>query len=295
MSQLAVAYGVGMLALVSPCGFAMLPAFLAYNVAGSGTAAQAGGPRISRALATGLGVSLGFALTFIAGGLLVSAGLRSITDAVPWFGVVIGIGLVGIGLVLAAGRRLGITIGSGWLTRSGAPGPAPSVAFGAAYALTQLACGMGSLLAVTATGMASSSFGGTVAVFAAFGIGSTSLLLLLAVSTALMGDALVRRVRAIAPYVGRISGVVLALAGLYLVTYWTPALGGGDPADNVVSRMVHDASAAIRGWLDNTNGLWVAVLTGLLVVILVAVRVRARRESDRQVDRSETNREDTLV
>ncbi|MDQ3643130.1 MAG: cytochrome c biogenesis protein CcdA, partial [Actinomycetota bacterium] len=264
MSQLAVAYGVGMLALVSPCGFAMLPAFLAYNAAGSGTATRRGAPpKMSRALATGLGVSLGFALTFIAGGLLVSAGLRSITDAVPWFGVVVGVGLVGIGIAIASGKRFGMSFGANWFTK---PGPVPSVTFGAAYALTQLACGMGSLLAVTATGMASSSFAGTAAVFVAFGVGSTSLLLLLAVSMALMGDALVRRVRAVAPLVTRVSGAVLALAGLYLVLYWTPALDGGGGADNAVSRIVHDASAASRAWLGD-NELVVAALTALLLVI----------------------------
>ncbi len=294
MSQLAIAYGVGMLALVSPCGFAMLPAFLAYNVAGFGTEARAGGPRMSRALATGLGVSLGFALTFIAGGLLVSAGLRSITEAVPWFGVLIGLGLVGIGIALVAGKRLGINVGSGWFTGAGGPGRAPAVTFGAAYALTQLACGMGSLLAVTATGMAASSFAGTAAVFVAFGAGSTSLLLLLAVSTALMGDALVRRVRAIAPFVTRISGGVLALAGIYLVTYWLPALDGGDGADNVVSRIVHDASAATRDWLG-TNELLVAALTLLLVAVALAAWLRARGKSERPADQAETHREDTLV
>ena len=291
MSQLAIAYGVGILALVSPCGFAMLPAFLAYNVAGSGAETTTRGPRMSRALATGLGVSLGFALTFIAGGLLVSAGLRSITDAVPWFGVVVGVGLVGIGIAIASGKRLGMSFGANWFTK---PGPAPSVTFGAAYALTQLACGMGSLLAVTATGMASSSFAGTAAVFVAFGIGSTSLLLLLAVSIALMGDALVRRVRAVAPYVTRVSGAVLALAGLYLVTYWMPALDGGDGADNAVSRVVHDASASARAWLGS-NELWVAALTMLLLVIAGAAWLRARRKSDDPAERSETHREDTLV
>lgn len=35
MTQLALAYGLGMLALVNPCGFMMLPAFFAYNLSDS--------------------------------------------------------------------------------------------------------------------------------------------------------------------------------------------------------------------------------------------------------------------
>jgi len=294
VSQLVVAYGLGMLALASPCGFAMLPAFLAYNVAGSGTVGRSAGFRTSRALGVGLGVGLGFALTFIAGGLLVSAGLRSITEAVPWFGVVVGVGLVVFGIAMALGRRFGMTVGLGRLTSGTASGPAPSIIFGVGYALTQLACGMGSLLALTGTGMAASSFTGTSAVFVAFGVGSISLLLLLALSTALMSDVLVRGVRVIAPFVSRISGVVLALAGVYLVTYWSPALSGGGSADNAISRTVHDTSVQMREWLGTHEWL-VGGLTVLLLAIVGAAWLRARQEADGSTTGVDALREDSHV
>lgn len=284
-----------MLALASPCGFAMLPAFLAYNASGAGTDAHAGGFRVPKAVGVGLGVGLGFALTFMAGGLLVSAGLRSITEAVPWFGVMVGVGLLVVGVAMATGRRVGMTVPLGRLAGGTASGPAPSITFGVGYALTQLACGMGSLLAVTGTGMAASSFAGTAAVFVAFGIGSISLLLLLAVSTALTSDALVCGVRVLAPFVSRISGAVLALAGAYLVIYWSPALTGGDSADNPMSRIVHNASAQTRAWLGTHEG-WVGVLTVLLVAIVAAAWMRACRETDRSTTRlDDALREDTRV
>ncbi len=181
MSQLVFAYGVGMLALVSPCGFTMLPAFLAYNIADTDQARRSGPRRLSKALAVGLAVSAGFAGTFLISGLLVSAGLRSLVDAVPWFGVVVGSVLVVLGLSMLAGRRLGMRIPVNWLTRPGA-GTGRTVAFGAGYALTQLACGMAGLLAVVAQGMANSSIVGTGAVFFAFCAGATSLLVLLVFS-----------------------------------------------------------------------------------------------------------------
>ncbi|MGI8627024.1 MAG: hypothetical protein ACR2J5_10725, partial [Geodermatophilaceae bacterium] len=71
MGELAFAYGVGMLALVSPCGFMLLPAFLAYNVADSSGVESSRPQRLGRALAVGLAVSVGFAGTFLVGGLLV--------------------------------------------------------------------------------------------------------------------------------------------------------------------------------------------------------------------------------
>ncbi|MDQ3165490.1 MAG: cytochrome C biogenesis protein [Actinomycetota bacterium] len=292
MGELAFAYGVGMLALVSPCGFMLLPAFLAYNVADSSGVKSSRPQRLGRALAVGLAVSVGFAGTFLVGGLLVSAGLRSLVEAVPWFGVVVGSGVAVLGLAMLAGRRIRVPVSSGWMTRPGA-GAGRTVVFGVGYALTQLACGMAGLLAVVAQGMANSSIVGTGAVFVAFAAGATSLLLLLALSTALMSDALVRGVRQLLPVMGRVSGTVLAVSGVYLVVYWAPALFGGDEADNPASRFVHRLSADSRSWL-NDNQLLITLLAVLLVATTVGATVRGRRH-DTTSDRSDNERRDARV
>lgn len=295
MGQLAFAYGVGMLALVSPCGFMLLPAFLAYNVADSSGVESSRPQRLGRALAVGLAVSVGFAGTFLVGGLLVSAGLRSLVDAVPWFGVVVGSGVAVLGLAMLAGRRIRVPVSSGWMTRPGAGAgrAGRTVVFGVGYALTQLACGMAGLLAVVAQGAANSSIVGTGAVFAAFAAGATSLLILLALSTALMSDALVRGVRQLLPVVGRVSGAVLAVSGAYLVVYWAPALFGGDAADNPASRFVHRLSADSRSWLSD-NQLLITLLAVLLVATTVVATVRGSRH-DTTSDRSDNERRDARV
>ena len=62
----AFAFGAGMLSTVNPCGFALLPAFLAYNLGSdnaptptSGTPSSAVGRRVLNGLATGALVSVG--------------------------------------------------------------------------------------------------------------------------------------------------------------------------------------------------------------------------------------------
>ncbi|MBA3265891.1 MAG: cytochrome C biogenesis protein [Nocardioidaceae bacterium] len=292
MSQLVFAYGVGMLALVSPCGFMMLPAFLAYNIADSGSVAGSRTHRLSKGLAVGLAVSAGFAGTFLVGGLLVSAGLRSLTDAVPWFGVVVGSLLLVLGLGMLAGRSVRLNVPLNRLARPGT-GTGRTVAFGAGYALTQLACGMGGLLAVVAQGMANSSIAGTAGVFVAFIAGATSLLVLLALSSALMSDALVRGVRQVMPIVGRISGAVLAVSGAYLVVYWAPALFGGAEADNPASRFVHKLSADSRSFLQD-NQLLISVAAVLLVATTAAAILRGRR-AETDIPRSEDEHQDVRL
>lgn len=277
MTQLAVAYGIGMLALVNPCGFMMLPAFLAYNISEGDNSGRRSAKRLGRGVGVGLAVSLGFAGTFLLGGLLVSAGLRSLTEAVPWFSVVIGAGLVVLGLGIFAGRRVGVTIGTKLLKQSG-PNGGRMVSFGGAYALTQLACGMGSLLALVGQGMAARSPAETASIFVAFSLGSTTMLVLLAVSSALMSDVLARSVRSILPAVGRISGAVLALTGVYLIVYWAPALFGGDSSDTWASRYVHDWSASSRQWVQG-NELTVTLLAVLVVAVSTFIVIRGSRSS----------------
>ena len=278
-TQLALAYGLGMLALVNPCGFMMLPAFLAFNLSESSRSGAASVSRLGRGVGAGLLVSLGFAGTFVVGGLLVSIGLRSITDAVPWFSVVIGAGLVVVGLAMVAGRQVRVRVGRPTLKQA-SPSGGHLVGFGGAYALAQLGCGMGSLLALIGTGMASDSSLGTMGVFGAFALGSTTMLVLLAASTGLMSDLLIRTVRGILPALNRISGAVLAMTGVYLVTYWSPALLGGEASKTWASRLVHDISAWTRdlvGGHELTLTLIAVMVAGISLVVLRGARASAGR------------------
>ncbi|MBA3782264.1 MAG: cytochrome C biogenesis protein [Nocardioides sp.] len=279
-AQLVLAYGLGMLALVNPCGFMMLPAFLAYNLSDTSRGAGRSGARLGRGLGAGLLVSLGFVATFTAAGLLVALGLRSITDAVPWFSVLIGAGLVILGLALAAGVRVGVNLGSRIVQRA-RPGGHRMVGFGSAYALAQLGCGMGSLLALVGTGVAAQSPVGTMTIFVAFGLGSTTMLVMLAVSTALASDVLVRTVRGALPAVARVSGLVLVATGVYLIVYWAPALSGGASSDTWASRLVHDVSASTRDLIRDNE----LTLT-LLAVVLVGVSLTVVRRRHTDVDAS---------
>jgi len=293
VTQLALAYGLGMLALVSPCGFMMLPAFLAYNLSDSETGGRTVS-RLGRGLGAGLLVSVGFASVFFAAGLLIAVGLRSVTEAVPWFSVVIGAGLIVMGLAMLAGRRVALRLNTGMVKQATPPGGGHLVGFGGAYALAQLGCGMGSLLALVGTGMASSSALGTVTVFAAFGVGCTTVLVMLAASTALMSDVLVRNIRSALPAVARFSGAVLAVTGVYLIAYWAPALNGGSSSNTWASRLVHEWSASTRHFVSGNE----ATLT-VVAVVIALVSVGMLRHSAPKVDASATDEarhdEDALI
>lgn len=277
-STLAFAFGAGMVSTVNPCGFAMLPAFLAYYVGATRedqTPSVAG--RLALGLRTGVAVSAGFVAVFTVVGLLVAAGLRFLIGAVPWFAVVIGVVLVLLGLVLALGGRLPVRLNANRLMRGG-DGPRSMMTFGAAYAVASLSCTLAVLLAVIGSTLASSSVLLLLGVFAAYGAGASTILLLLTVSTALASGALERGLRRVARVIDRVAGVILALSGAYLIAYWVPVLVGARP-NGILSGSTSGVSGRLQALVGGNIGVVSAVAAlaiGAAVLVLLVARLRGR-------------------
>jgi cytochrome c-type biogenesis protein len=230
MSMQAFAFGAGMLATVSPCGFAMLPAFLGYFLSDDTDASESERPlaaRLANGLSVGVFLSLGFAGLFVVVGLVVALGLRSLVTVVPWLAVIIGVVLTVLGALMLAGRDINVRIGRGSSTRKGRT-RRRMVAFGAAYAVTSLSCTLAVLLSVIAQASATANALELLSVFLAYGLGAATVLVALAIAAALASAALTRVVRRILPYVSRISGAMLGLSGIYLLAYWLPTVSGRD-------------------------------------------------------------------
>ena len=94
------AFGVGMVAAVNPCGFAMLPAYLSLYLGAHEEDFGKRPPttRFLQALLVGATVSLGFVLLFGMAGLVISAGGSALLGVMPSLGIVIGGVLVLLGL-----------------------------------------------------------------------------------------------------------------------------------------------------------------------------------------------------
>jgi cytochrome c-type biogenesis protein len=277
-STLAFAFGAGMVSTVNPCGFAMLPAFLAYYVGATrDDRPRSVVGRLALGLRTGAAVSAGFVAVFTVVGLLVAAGLRFLIGAVPWLAVVIGVVLVLLGLLLALGGRLPVRLNANRLMRSG-DGARSMMTFGAAYAVASLSCTLAVLLAVIGSTLASSSVLLLLGVFAAYGAGATTILLLLTVSTALASGALERGLRRVARVIDRVAGAILALSGAYLIAYWVPVLVGARP-NVALSGATSGVSGRLQALVAGNIGLVTAVAAlavGAAVLVLLVARLRGR-------------------
>ena len=284
----ALALTAGMVATVNPCGFAMLPAYLSYFLgtedAADETDAQAG---ILRALAVGGVVTLGFLLVFGTVGLAISHLSLSINRFLPWVTLVIGFGLLGLGIAMLRGFELVVRLPK--LERGGTTrGLGSMFVFGISYAVASLSCTLPPFLAVTATTFNQLSYVSGVSVFLVYGLGMGLVLTVLTVAIALTRVSIVGHLRRALPYIHRISGGLLVVAGAYLAWYgwYEVRVNRGDLSTPGPVAWVTDLSADLTNWLQNTGPTRVAMILALVVCIALLVallwpRDRARTSADR--------------
>lgn len=268
-----------MLAAVNPCGFALLPAYLSLLIAGD----QA--PTRSRAVARALGLTgsmtLGFALVFAVFGLVVAPVASGLQQHLPWFTVVLGLGLVVLGLLLMGGRSITLPRFRGStrarpLTRSFTS----MAGFGASYAVASLSCTIAPFLAVVVGGFRTSSVLEGVALFLAYAAGMGLVVGTVAVATALASGTLVGHLRRSGAWAPRAAGLLLTLSGAYVAYYgWWElrVLAGAETSDRVIGAATR-VQQTLAGLVAAPGpGGWALAGAVLVVVAVVTGRVRHRR------------------
>ncbi|HMZ13465.1 MAG TPA: cytochrome c biogenesis CcdA family protein [Mycobacterium sp.] len=277
-----LAFAAGMIAALNPCGFAMLPAYLALVVNGE----QTSRPRaVGRALTATAAMAVGFLTVFGLFGLLTVSAASTVQQYAPYLTLVVGVVLVALGLWLLSGRELtalswnSARLGSRWTptTRLGS-----MFGYGVGYAVASLSCTIGPFLAVTGSSLRTGSLLDGVLVYVAYAAGITLVVGVLAVAVALANSALIDRIRRVLPYLNRISGAVLIVVGLYVGYYGLYEIrlfhGGGSAQDPVIGAAGR-IQRALAGWVYQ-HGAWPWLLAvGLLTVAGGALWVRRRRRT----------------
>jgi cytochrome c-type biogenesis protein len=226
------AFGVGIVAAVNPCGFAMLPAYLSLYLGAeeNNLGKRSSMTHLLRALLVGATVSSGFVLLFGLAGLVISAGGSALLRVMPSLGIVIGGVLVLVGLWMLVGGTLHAGAFERFAGRVGDPGNVSVPGFflfGLAYGAASLSCTLPAFLAVVGTSLASGSVLAGVGRFLGFGLGIAAVLMTLTLALAFFKQGLVRWLRRAVPYVRLASAVLLVLAGAYVIFYWLSSGSGG--------------------------------------------------------------------
>ncbi|MBI4311771.1 MAG: cytochrome c biogenesis protein CcdA [Chloroflexi bacterium] len=220
------AFTAGMVATVNPCGFVMLPAYIAYQL-GLGDEAVHPLRRVAKGLAMGLVATLGFVVLFGVVGAVIAAGGRVLIRVFPYAGLATGIGMVALGAYLVlSGKHLGLMFAGRVQGPQDMRSAGQFFAFGIAYAMASLSCTLPIFLVVVGTALAAGGFATGFVQFISYALGMGLVLVAVTLAVVFFKTAVSTGVRAFMPYVERIGNVALVGAGAYMVYYWTLGKGG---------------------------------------------------------------------
>jgi cytochrome c-type biogenesis protein len=284
---LALYLTLGMVATVNPCGFAMLPAYLGYFLGiddrEPGVPGVAG---VATALRVALAVSAGFLAVFALGGLAVELTSLPVYENVPWISIVIGLALFALGLAMLGGFQLNVRLPH--LDRGGRERTVGSMfVFGVSYAIASIGCTLPLFLSAVAGTINRESVADGLVVFGIYALGMTLVLLGVTVAMALARTSIVRFLRRTQPYIGRVAGGLVALAGAYVAYYgWLElrvarASGGTIPSSGITD-VVTGWSYDVSDWVERTGSVRIAVGLGAALLAVVVAVYGSRRQGARR-------------
>ncbi len=283
--DLAVPFGAGLVAAVNPCGFAMLPAYLAYFLGiGSQDHSTDTDRNVLRGLLVGLTLTAGFVAFFGVIGALTSSliSTSTIADRGPWITLVISGLMVVLGIAMLAGFEPKISVPR--LSKGGdSQGLISIFLFGVSYAVVSLGCASPVFF-----GSVSGSFStdgvweGTVR-FLAYALGMGLVITFLTLAVAMGRSGVTAHMRRLLPHINKISGGFLVVAGVVLGFYgWWEVqvlLRDDFEANNPFVEASNRVSIRLENWIIDVGGNRFGLATAFLVlaVLLWAFRHRIPR------------------
>lgn len=216
------AAAAGVVASVNPCGFFMLPGYVAYQLGTqeAGYDQLSGFRRVSRALAVGLMATLGFVLIFAAVGAVIAAGGTFLGRVFPFLGLAVGVLMVIFGAYLLITHRYIGVLAASRIQVTPQRNLGNAFVFGLGYAVGSLSCTLPIFLVVVGGALGAAGFLASFSQFLAFALGMGVVVIAVTVGAAVFRDAVARFLRGALPHVHRASSLFLVGAGGYLIYYW---------------------------------------------------------------------------
>ena len=219
------AFGAGMVTAVSPCGIAMLPAYVSLHLGAEEKDfwAKSSLRRIARALAMGGVVTLGFVVLFGIMGVIVSLAGELLKPYISWAAVIIGIVLILLGIYVTAGGHIYTNLPArlaSRLSQKGGVGIKGFLVFGIAYGIAALSCTIFLFMGVVSLAVASGNFATGLLQFVSYALGMGFIITIVTIVSALFKETINRWLHRLVPVVARLSGLLLIFAGGYILYFW---------------------------------------------------------------------------
>ena len=258
----AFAFGVGMVALINPCGFGLLPAYLGMFL-GQNDESTSRWISLNRAQGVGLAMTLGMLVVFGFFGLVLGGLQGAIASRLPYFNIALGFGLIALGIAMLRGYQLKLNLPK--MQKGGTSGSFVSMfLFGMSYATASLTCTLGLFIAAINSGSIGAGPGGggftsSFGALVSYGLGMGLLATMITLLVAFGKRGLVGKFNTILPKINFISGLLLLIVGPYSIGYgiWElqvlnewPLGDGIWPFLDSINLAVGDLQTSTTGWFS---------------------------------------------
>lgn len=286
--DLAFPLSLGLVAAFNPCGFAMLPAYTSYFLGMESRDDGDPARTIVRAVVVGLTMTLGFVAVFGLIGLLTASLVSESTLAqnAPYLTFAFGLAMVPLGIAMLRGFEPKVNLGR--LQAGGRTAELPSIfLFGVSYAIASISCTIGLFLTAVVDSFGRDGIAQGTAGLVAYAVGMGLVIMVLTLSLALARSSVATNMRRFLPYVNRVSGGLMVLAGLYLAVYafWEIQVLRGDRPWGWVAEVAGTGEGArtrVDNWIRSVGeGRLALAITVLLFGALTWALTAPLRRSDR--------------
>ncbi len=226
-----LALGAGVAAFFNPCGFALLPSYVAHYLGSrvSGRDIQERWwERALHGLALGGAVSAGFFTVFLLLGIAISLVGTALGSYFPWATMVIGLGLIILGIFTLVGREVSLALS--FQARSSRQSVFFYYLYGISYAIASCGCTLPIFMIYVVGPALSTNIVMGIFNFIAYASGMTLMMLLLSVSIAYSKGSLDRSLPINQALIGTSIPVVIVLVLVWtqpqLAASWSAVFSG---------------------------------------------------------------------
>jgi len=223
-AMLSFSFAAGVAVFFNPCGFPMLPPFIAAYLGKEEGKADNFFRSLLKGLKVGLANSAGFVLFFGIMGIILTYAGSTIAAYIPWVAGFIGVFLIIFGLLMAFKKDFNVSLPldrfASLITRNRTKEGGITFFFlgGIGYAIVSLGCVFPAFLIVVTMAFGGGALNG-VTQFLAYAVGMSLPMLALAILTACSSGFVYKHMHTIMTYIKKISGVIMVGAGIYVIWY----------------------------------------------------------------------------
>lgn len=271
-----VALSAGMLAAINPCGFALLPAYLAYFV---GTDDLQPRGAAWRGVKIALAMSLGFVTVFGLLGTILSFALSWFRT--PNISIALGVLMIIVGILMLAGRQPSFALPH-YEPEAAARSFPGAALFGVSYAVASLSCTLPVFSSVViATGATDQHWVTRIIHILLYALGTTSVITILTVAVATARSSIVKRIRSVMPHMTRIAGVLVVVAGAFVTYYgwWEREVLKGNIDTDSLAASAQRLQTEINRNIDRIGVAPILIVSAFIVCLAILGASRHPKEN----------------